>query len=123
MRGAVGGSALVRGMEDNPQKMGPIQKILLTLVTGMLMGVCGGGAYVMAMMLLMNLGTTHHDNYEYYGQTAAVALIFVAGVLGFLAPGVVVWYLRSRQRSWQFSLRALLIAMTVAALLLGAVVW
>jgi hypothetical protein len=73
------------------------------------------------LMLLMDLGTKHHNNYEHYGQTPAVALIYLAGALGFLAPGVIVWYLRNRPISWRFSLRALLLVMTVLAVALGLI--
>jgi hypothetical protein len=95
----------------------------LPLITGTfaLMAACGVGAFMMTLMLLMDLGTKHHNNYEYYGQTPAAALIFVAGALGFLAPGIVVWYWRKSQILWQFSLRALLIAITLVAVVMGII--
>ena len=102
----------------------PNQKFLLVLGTGMLMVVCGVGAFVWTLTYLMALGTKFHGNYEYYGGTPAVYVIFVAGALGFAAPGLIVWYLCNRpipQLSGRFSLRTMLIVVTVVALLIGVV--
>jgi len=101
-----------------------MRNFLLLLATLAVMAVCGAGAFVMALSFLMNLGTKHHGNYEYYGQTPAAALIFIAGAIGFVAPGVVAWHLWKTpisQWSWRFSLRAALITMTLIALLLGVI--
>src|ERR1044072_3189324 len=97
-------------MKDYPPKTGRMQTILLIVVTGTLMVAGGIGAYVMAIMFLMNLGLKLHVNYEYYGQTPAVSLLVLAGALGFLAPGITVWYLRSTELPLRFSLRTLLLA-------------
>ena len=66
-----------------------MRKLVLILVTFALMAVCGAGSILMALMYLMDLGTKHHSNYEHYGQTSAVALIFVAGAAGFAVPGLI----------------------------------
>jgi hypothetical protein len=109
-------------MNDDVERKVTTPTLPLVLITGVLMVVCGVGAFMFALMLLMELGTKHHANYEHYGQTPAVALVFVAGGLGFLAPGVVVWYLRNRQLPWRFSLRTLLIVATIIAIALCAIV-
>jgi hypothetical protein len=106
-------------MTDSSSKRTAIENLLLVLFVGMLMVACGIGAYVLAMILLMDLGSRFHGNYEYYGQTLAIALIFVAGALGFLAPGIVVWYLLITKQPLRFSLRTLLVAMTIVAVLLA----
>ena len=98
-----------------------MRKFLLIFATFALMVVCGAGAYVMAVSYLMHLGLKLHGNYEYYGSTPAIALIFVAGAMGFAAPGVVVWYLWNIELSWRFSLRTLLIAITLIAVVLGLI--
>lgn len=104
--------------------MWKMRKILLVLGTYALMVVCGVAAYVMALMFLMELGTKLHGNYEYYGSFSVVVLIYVAGAMGFLAPGFIVWHLcnrHNRELSWQFSLRTLLIAMTLVAVTFGII--
>jgi hypothetical protein len=98
-----------------------MRKLLLSLAVLALMIVSGSGAVLASLSFLMSLGTRNHGNYEYYGQTPAVALIFVAGALGFAAPAVIVWYLH--KSSWRLSLRTLLIATTMIAVVLGLVVW
>jgi hypothetical protein len=82
------------------------------------MVVCGAGAFLAALSYLMHLGLKHHGNYEYYGQTPAVTLIFVAGALGFSAPGFAAWYLYNNPVR-RFSLRTLLIIMTLVAVAAG----
>jgi hypothetical protein len=65
----------------------------------------------------MNLGLKQHDNYEYYGGTFGLVIVIVSGIIGFVAPGILVWYLN--KSSWQVSLRTFLIAMFVVAVILG----
>ncbi len=67
----------------------------------------------------MSLGMKYHDNYEYYGQSAALLLIPIVAVVAFLIPGLLVW--RLHQAQWRISLRTLLIGMTVIAVALGLV--
>jgi hypothetical protein len=69
----------------------------------------------------MSVGLKYHNNYEYYGQTPAVLLIPIAGVLGFAMPGIMVW--RLHRNRWRISLRALLVGMTAFAVLLGLALW
>jgi hypothetical protein len=99
-----------------------MRKFLMILLTMAGMVVTGLGAYLATIMLLMALGTKYHGNYEYFGQTPAAPLVFVAGGLGFLVPGIAARYFFIRhceQTPWRFSLRALLIVTTVVALALG----
>ncbi len=65
----------------------------------------------------MNLGLKYHGNFEYYRGYSTMILIYAFGALGFLAPGVILWNLQNRTPPWQFSLRALLIAMALIAVL------
>ena len=63
-----------------------------------------------------------HDNYEYYGSYWIVILLYGLSAIGFLAPGVAVWYFHKREPPWHFSLRSLLVATTLIAVLLGVIV-
>ena len=69
----------------------------------------------------MSLDLKYHDNYEYYGQTPAVLLIPTAAIVAFVVPGVIVWRLHKNQ--WRVSLRTLLIATTLVAVVLGLIVY
>ena len=60
-------------------------KIVGTLA---LMVVSGIVTLAVTITYLMNLGMKRHDNYEYYA-----AFVWGPAVIGFLAPGVVVWVL------------------------------
>ena len=86
------------------------------------MVACGVVASGTAIVFFMNLGLKHHDNYEYYGSLPVLLLVYGAGLAGFVIPGLVVWRLRSNEPPWQFSLRSLLVAMTVIAVALAIVV-
>ena len=46
-------------------------------------------------------------------------MIPIAAVIAFFVPGLIVW--RLHQTQWRFSLRALIIGMTVVAVALGLV--
>ena len=98
-----------------------MRKFLLIIGTFALMATCGAGAFLATLRLLMTLGMKLHDDKDYYGQTPGVALICVAGALGFAAPGFIVWHLY--KSGWRFSLRTLLIAITAIALILGLAVY
>jgi hypothetical protein len=99
-----------------------MRKILLALGLFFLMLVCGLVAFVAAVWLLLSLGLRLHNNYEYYGQTPAVLLVYVAAAIGFIIPALATWYLyrrRGKAFSSQFSVRTLLIVVTIAAIALG----
>jgi hypothetical protein len=98
-----------------------VRKFLLIIGTFALMATCGAGAFLAMLSYLMTLGMKLHGNKDHYGQTPAVALIFVAGAMGFAAPGFIVWCLYNNR--WRFTLRTLLIATTLIAVVLGLVVW
>jgi hypothetical protein len=83
--------------------------------------ICGAVATVGAIRVLMSLGLKYHDNYEFYGQSPVVVLIPIAGIIGFVGPGITVWWLHNNH--WRVSLRTLFIGLTVFAVLLGAFVW
>ena len=57
--------------------------------------VCGAATLFVTIIVLTDLGSKHHGNYEYYGINYP-ALVWGPAVLGFLAPGVLVWYLAKR---------------------------
>jgi hypothetical protein len=71
-----------------------IFKVLGTLG---LMAVCGVAAYAVTMLFLMELGRSLRGNFEYYGSVGALVMIYSAGAIGFLAPGVVIWLLRNKE--------------------------
>jgi hypothetical protein len=98
-----------------------MRQALLILGTFAAMVVCGAGAALTTLSYLMKLGLKHYDNYEYYGQTPAVLLIPLAAIIGFAAPGILVWWLRNNR--WRISLRAMLIIMTLIAAILGFMVY
>jgi hypothetical protein len=98
-----------------------MRKALLILGTFALMIICGAGAAFTTLSCLMHLGLKHHNTYEYYGQAPAVFLIPLAAIIGFATPGFLVWWLRNDR--WRFSMRALLIIMTLIATILGFVVY
>jgi hypothetical protein len=93
--------------------------LLKTAATLAVMVACGIVAFATAVVFLMRLGLKQHDNYEYYGSWPALTLVYGAGLAGFLIPGFLVW---RKQSPWQFSLRSLLVAMTVIAVGLTIVV-
>ena len=70
----------------------------------------------------MDLGSALHNNYYYYGSSLDLVLVLVAGGIGFLAPGIIVWK-PHKELFLHFSLRALLIATTLVAVVLGLVVF
>jgi hypothetical protein len=56
-------------------------------------------------------------------NTRATGFAIVVGAIGFLAQGVIIWKPHKIELSSQFSLRALLIATTVVAVMLGMIAW
>ena len=77
---------------------------------------------VLTLLLMVIIGVTSFAGTLLFwegkpapGKSCWGLLSTVVGLFGFLAPGVVVWYLQKRQ----FSLRALLIATALIALVLG----
>jgi hypothetical protein len=90
-------------------------KILGTLL---LMVVCGIIAFLTAISFLMNVGLKLHGNYEYYGSFPWVLFIYISGIVGFVSPRLLVWWLE--KNNWKFGLRELLITVTAIAILLGA---
>ena len=85
------------------------------VATGASMAVGGAVTFFVTILVLMELGTKFHDNYEYYGRYPV--LFLGPAVLGFLAPGVVVWYLDRRgvQSGWK-------VAGTLALMVVSGVV-
>jgi len=106
-------------MKRNWKQMTPVQKGFLFVGTIVLMVCSGAAAAVVATRLLMSLGLKYHDNYEYYGQSAALLVIPIVALVAFVVPGIIVWNLYRNQ--WRISLRALLIGMTMVAVALGLV--
>ena len=72
-----------------------MRKDLLVLLVLVSMVLCGFLTLGMTGVILMNLGTRFHGNYEYYGINYPA--LFWGGVIpGFLAPAVLAWYLSRR---------------------------
>ena len=107
-------------MVHNRKGLTPIQKAFLVVGTFVLMVCSGAAAAVVVTRILMSLGMRYHDNYEYYGQSAALLVIPVVAFVAFMVPGLIVWGLHRTQ--WRISLRTLLIGMTMVAVALGLVV-
>jgi len=64
------------------------------VVTAVSMVVSGAATFGVTMLCLMELGMKLHNNYEYYGHYRV--LVLGPAAIGFLAPGIVVWYLDRR---------------------------
>ena len=102
--------------------MKPLE-VLEVLVLAVAMVICGIGACFFSAFLLIELGLVLHGNYEIYTvDPRGVALCLVAGAIGLLAPGFIV-STRHLRFSSQFSLRTLLIVMTLIAFELGMIAW
>jgi hypothetical protein len=101
---------------------------LKVLGTFVLMVFCGVVAFAATAFSLFELGLELLGNFDYffaYPHSFGVALSFVAGAIGFLAPGVIVWKRHNFAEykiPSQFGLRTLLIVMTVIAVILGLAV-
>jgi hypothetical protein len=102
-------------MTDTPRRPSRFGKFVFIAITALLMIASGLGAFVGTLTFLMATGSKYHNNYEYYGQTPAAYLIFIAGVIGFLLPGVAAWHFA--RRGYRFSLRDLIIGITIIAVL------
>lgn len=98
-----------------------MRNVLKVVGALLVMAACGVAAFVATITFFMNLGLKRHGNYEYYGSWPVAGLIYLAGAIGFLAPGMVMWRLRARPIPSQFSLRSVLIAMTLVAVLAGLI--
>ena len=103
--------------------MRTLLKILGTLA---LMVISGGIAFGAAVLFLMELGLRVHGNFEYYGPSGpsfgsllGVVFIFGSGAIGFVAPAILMYYLN--KNSWRLSLRSLFMAITLIAVLFGAI--
>jgi hypothetical protein len=105
------------------------QDPLKFLATFVLMVVGGVVAFAATALSLIMLGDALHGNYEIYTEypnSHGVALCFVIGALGFLAPGFISWKLHNfadYKLPSQFSLRNLLVATTIIAIVLGLAVF
>ena len=104
-----------------------LAKALGTILLMVVCGVgCGIAAFLTAAVFLGILGLSLHNNYEYYGRFPGTLLLYGSGAIGFLAPVVYlgpsfIGNLLEQKRPWQFSLRALLIATTAVAVVLGLI--
>lgn len=65
-------------------------KIVATTIS---MVVSGAVMLGVTILILMDLGGRFHDNYEHYAHPV---LVWGPAAIGFLTPGVVVWYLDER---------------------------
>ena len=61
-----------------------------------IMAVSGIVTYAATIGVLMELGSKLHGNKDYYGGVSALILLYGFGAIGFVVPGVVVWYLHRR---------------------------
>jgi hypothetical protein len=98
-----------------------LRNTLLALGTFVLMLAGGTVAAFWTIHFLMSLGLKYHDNYERYGQMPTVLLVPMAGIIGFVTPGIIVW--RLRRNGWRVRLRTLLITTAVVAMFLGLSFW
>jgi hypothetical protein len=99
-----------------------MRNVVIALGVLALMVISFVATFAGAVWGLMTLGLRRHGNYEYYGLTSAIYLVYIAAAVGFFAPGVAAWYLYMRPGKslpWQFSVRTLLTVVTLLAVLLG----
>ena len=66
-----------------------MQKFLRSPVTAL---ACGLVFFLRSIFVLMEIGLSRYDNYEYYGQYPA--LYVVPGIIGLCLPAVLAWLLR-----------------------------
>jgi hypothetical protein len=94
-------------------------KIMIVLATFVLMVEFGVSAYLISLHVLLNSipKSIEHPN-PLLGFGA-----WVGGAIGFLAPGVAVWYLLKEAYPWHFSLRTMIILITLMTVALGVIVW
>ena len=76
---------------------------------------------VVAIAILWDKGIREHGNYEYYGQYPIS--LWGPVVIGFLAPGVVVWYLDRRGFNKGWKVVGTLALMAVSGVITYAVEW
>jgi hypothetical protein len=96
--------------------------MILALGVLALMVISFVATFAGAVWGLMTLGLRRHGNYEYYGQSSTFFLVCVAAAAAFFAPAVAAWYLSKRSGKalpWQFSVRTLLIVVSLLAVMLG----
>ncbi|TWU29482.1 hypothetical protein [Bythopirellula polymerisocia] len=76
-------------------------KVVATLAS---MVVCGAVTLFVTALVLMELGSQHHNNKDYYGSHPA--LVLGPAVLGFLVPWALVWLLDKfvNQEAWKVGL-------------------
>ena len=117
---------------SSAEQDGSPMKILDALVTFVLMTVCavvcGIGGYAATGVFLWIVGSSLHHDVSYNWTFPMTLLPYGGGAIGFLAPVVflgpaVIGNLVDQQRPWQFSLRNLLIAATIIAVILGLAVF
>ena len=70
-----------------------MQRFLKSSATAL---VSGGLSFLSAIWYLMDLGLRQYDNYEYYGGYWWIYC--GAGVIGWFAPSVLAWILRSARK-------------------------
>jgi hypothetical protein len=116
---------------SSAEQDGSPMKILDALVTFVLIVVCavvcGIGGYAATGVFLWIVGSSLHHDVSYNWTFPVTLLPYGGGAIGFLAPVVylgpaVIGNLVDQQRPWQFSLRTLLIAATIIAVILGLAV-
>lgn len=66
-----------------------MQRFLRSIVTAIVSGLV---FFFGSIFILMNIGLSRHDNYEYYGKYWA--LYVVPGILGLVLPSITAWILR-----------------------------
>ena len=93
------------------------QKIQKVLETFLWMFTCGVAAGLMAVNLVPHLVGKNEE------ERLTPLLILFAVFVGFLAPAFVVRHLHKREGPWRFSLRTMLIATTLVAVVLGMIAW
>ena len=61
------------------------------------MVVSGIVTHVVVLLIWMELGSQLHGQYDYYAKYPALVLVWGPDTIGFLAPGVILWYLHKRR--------------------------
>ncbi len=91
-------------------------KIVCTLVS---MVFFGAVTFFATILVLMELGTKFHGNYEYYSKYPF--LVWGPAVSGFLAPGVFVAYLHKKENKSAWIIMATLAMMVVSGIFTYAI--
>ena len=94
-----------------------MRKIVIVLATFVLMAELGISAYVVSFHILLTSMPKNPEGPTHLLRFGALA----SGAIGSLVPGVAVWYMLKEEHPTQFTLRTILVLVTLMIILLGVI--